>query len=78
MTGSLRAGTLRVYLKELMKLVLDEKEIEQLLLLAVNQLYDLPAISLSTGYRTLPTEITFELDSPFANLEPTEKEEGTL
>ncbi len=46
-----------------MKLVLDKKEVKELLLLAVNELYDLPAVSLDTGYSNLP-EVSFELEAP--------------
>jgi len=46
-----------------MKLVLDKKEVEELLLLAVNELYDLPAISLDTGYSNLP-EVSFAIKAP--------------
>ena len=46
-----------------MKLVLDKKEVEELLLLAINELYDLPAVSLDVGYGNLP-EVSFELKAP--------------
>ena len=55
--------TRSINLKELMKLVLDKKEVEELLLLAINELYDLPAVSVDVGYGNLP-EVSFELRAP--------------